>query len=124
MSETESNSLTQFNKLTPWEAERLACLAEECGEIIQVIGKVLRHGYDDWSPFDDTKTTNRQNLERELGDLSAVCQQMEKGGDISSLPITQAHKAKLEKLPKWTHHQPDSLLDGEKPLARPARNPA
>jgi NTP pyrophosphatase (non-canonical NTP hydrolase) len=99
-----------FNSLTPAEAERLACLAEECGEVIQIIGKILRHGFDDWSPLDDTKTTNRQNLERELGDLSAVCHRMEIGGDIRRGPIQEAHEAKLEKLPKWTHHQPDSLL--------------
>ena len=33
-----------FNNLTPGEAERLAILAEECGEVIQIIGKILRHG--------------------------------------------------------------------------------
>lgn len=104
-----------FNALTPAEAERLACLAEECGEVIQVIGKILRHGFDDWSPLDDTKTTNRQNLERELGDLSAVCHRMEIGGDIRRGPIQDAHEAKLEKLPKWTHHQPDSLLASATP---------
>ena len=34
-----------FNELSPAEVERLAILAEEMGEAIQVIGKVLRHGY-------------------------------------------------------------------------------
>ncbi len=34
--------MTHFNELTPAEAERLAYLAEECGEAIQIIGKILR----------------------------------------------------------------------------------
>lgn len=34
-----------FNQLKPSEAERLACLIEECGEVIQAAGKILRHGY-------------------------------------------------------------------------------
>lgn len=102
-----------FNGLTPAEAERLACLAEELGEAVQAIGKILRHGYDEWSPFDDTRTTNRQSLERELGDISAVCKLMDEEGDIDPLRIRRAHHAKLVKLPKWTHHQPDSQLKSE-----------
>lgn len=102
-----------FNGLSPAEAERLACLAEELGEAIQVIGKILRHGYDDWSPFDETRTTNRQNLERELGDISAVCQRMDEEDDIDPLRVKRAHHAKMAKLPKWTHHQPDSELAAE-----------
>lgn len=37
-------STRHFNNLTPGEAERLAMLAEECGEVIQAVGKILRHG--------------------------------------------------------------------------------
>ena len=102
-----------FNGLTPAEAERLACLAEECGEVIQVIGKILRHGLEDWSPFDVSKTTNRQNLEREIGDLSAVIDIMRFAGDLSDDGITKASDAKLQKLPRWTHHQPNSELASE-----------
>lgn len=99
-----------FNGLSPAEAERLACLAEECGEVIQVIGKILRHGLEDWSPHDPTNTTNRRNLEREIGDLSAVIDTMRFAGDISDEGITDAAEAKMHKLPRWTHHQPDSQL--------------
>lgn len=107
---TDKDNGVHFNKLTPAEAERLACLAEELGEAIQVIGKILRHGYDDWSPYDETRTTNRQNLERELGDISAVCQRMDEEADIDPIRVKVAHHHKMAKLPKWTHHQPDSEL--------------
>lgn len=99
-----------FNSLTPAQAELLACLAEECGEIVQIVGKILRHGYDDWSPLDGTKTRNRQNLERELGDLNAVCDRIRANGDIKAKHIVDASDAKHIKLAKWTHHQFDSQM--------------
>lgn len=97
-----------FNQLSPAEAERLACLAEECGEVIQAVGKILRHGYEDYSPFDETQTTNRKHLEREIGDLSAVIDTMRFANDVSDLRIHRAANEKLTKLPRWTHHQPNS----------------
>ena len=45
-----------FNKLTPAEDERLAMLAEECAEVIQIVSKIQRHGYDSWHPDDPLKT--------------------------------------------------------------------
>lgn len=59
--------MEHFNRLTPAEAERLALLAEECGEVIQAIGKVLRHGFESTHP--DGGPTNRESLERECGDV-------------------------------------------------------
>lgn len=101
---------SHFNKLSPAEAERLACLMEECGEVVQMIGKVLRHGYEDWSPHDTTRTTNRTNLAREVGDLSAVIDTMRFANDIGDDTITAAADAKMKKLPLWTHHQTGSQL--------------
>lgn len=55
------------NNLSPAELERLAILAEEMGEALQEIGKILRHGYDACNP--NTGITNRRRLEIELGDV-------------------------------------------------------
>jgi hypothetical protein len=49
-----------FNKLNPAEAERLSLLLEECGEVLQIIGKIQRHGYG---------SSNRSLLEKELGHI-------------------------------------------------------
>jgi len=57
-------------------------LAEECGEVIQVIGKILRHGYDSTHPNDPEGDTNRALLENELGDLNAALQLMTEAKDI------------------------------------------
>ena len=91
-----------FNQLTPAEAERLAMLAEECGEVIQVVGKILRHGYDSHHP-DNPKVTNRQLLGRELTDLLAVAAMMAR----DKVPEGSLHDrdiAWMKKL-RFAHHQ-------------------
>ncbi len=57
-----------FDKLTPAEHERLALLSEEMGEAIQIIGKIMRHGYNSRHP--DGGPTNRTLLQEELGDAA------------------------------------------------------
>lgn len=49
----------------------LACLSEECGEVVQAVGKIIRFGIDDHHP----KTGNIPNheiLSRECGDIIGV----------------------------------------------------
>ena len=92
-----------FNNLTPAEAERLSILAEECGEIVQVIGKILRHGYQSCHPESPIK--NRTLLEKEIGDFEAIMGMMIIKGDIHEDPICVFTKEKINKLPRWTHHQ-------------------
>lgn len=46
--------------LTNAELERLAILMEECAEVQHIIGKIIRHGYESFNPFDDNKTPNRK----------------------------------------------------------------
>lgn len=99
-------STEHFNKLSPAEAERLAILAEECGEIVQIIMKAMRHGLDFHHP--DTGETNRAAIARELGDLDAICARMVAANDINPLQIKVASQRKDQKLAQWTHHQPDS----------------
>ena len=38
--------MAHVNNLSNEQLEALAILAEECGEVIQVIGKIIRHGLD------------------------------------------------------------------------------
>ena len=93
-----------FNKLTPAEAERLAMLAEECGEIIQIVGKILRHGYESHHP-DDPSSTNRDLLTDELSDFYAVVQMMD--GDFSVIDAQRHEDEFLAKKLRYTHHQLD-----------------
>lgn len=91
-----------FNGLTPAEAERLAMLAEEAAEVIQVVGKILRHGYASYHP-NKPSLTNRVLLMNELADLNAVQLLMEGSGDVfrTGDEIEQAMARKLT----YTHHQ-------------------
>ena len=91
-----------FNGLTPAEAERLAMLAEECGEVIQIIGKILRHGYDSYHPADPS-TTNKQLLGRELTDLYAVASSLCRDG-VPEGSLHDMDMAWLKKL-RFAHHQ-------------------
>lgn len=95
--------MTQFNKLTPAEAERLALLAEECGEVIQAIGKILRHGYESTHP--DGGPTNREALERECGDLRHAVLRLQKEGDLSVRAIHGWSNAKAQNIERYLHHQ-------------------
>lgn len=103
------------NGLTPAQAELLAMLAEEAGELIQAVGKTLRHGYDSrWRAAPDAPLegpTNRQAIEQELEDMFAVLTMMggKAGGSISPafhiadgsghLSVRTAQKK------KWMHHK-------------------
>jgi len=51
--------------LSDAEIERLSLLAEECGEVIQMVCKILRHGYESRHPNGGPK--NRELLETEIG---------------------------------------------------------
>jgi hypothetical protein len=99
-----------FNKLTPAQAERLALLAEECGEVIQVVGKILRHGFDSTHP--EGGRTNRQWLEKELGDVEfakSLLVENPNGGepDLNRDLISQAFAEKGMRCFQYLHHNAD-----------------
>lgn len=98
-----------FNNLTPAQAERLAMLIEECGEVIQVAGKILRHGYDNYHP-DRPHITNRELLQRELTDLAAVQNQIHACDRVfisSSMEVDMSWGRKL----RYAHHQEELTHD-------------
>jgi NTP pyrophosphatase (non-canonical NTP hydrolase) len=99
-------SSTPFNKLNPSQAERLALLAEECGEVIQIIGKILRHGYKSTHPNDLGGDTNRALLENELGDVHAAEQLLTEASDVSLAAISAAFQRKKIRVQQYLHEQP------------------
>jgi NTP pyrophosphatase (non-canonical NTP hydrolase) len=99
---------THFNQLTPAEAERLALLSEELGEAQQAIGKILRHGYESVNPFVEDGPTNREALERELGDVEAAIRLLVKATDLDGNAIVKAEVSKLQRVGAFLHHQPRS----------------
>jgi NTP pyrophosphatase (non-canonical NTP hydrolase) len=99
------------NNLYAAELERLALLAEEAGEVIQIVGKILRHGYDSCSPFDETKTTNKELLEKEIGDLQFAIDLMCRCSDVNRRNIKWATDVKETKVQPYLHHQAKEALN-------------
>lgn len=95
-----------FNKLTDAEAERLAILAEECAEVIQVVGKILRHGYESHHPNNRT-VSNRMLLETEIGHIDAAVITLGGLSDVRAESIAEScvNKKKAIRSRKYTHHQ-------------------
>ena len=90
--------------MSPAELERLAILSEELGEVQQVIGKILRHGYDSNNPLEENGKSNREKLEMELGDVNVMVIHMMNIGDIDELTVMDRTHTKKEKLNKWMHY--------------------
>lgn len=91
-----------FNKLTNAQAERLAKLAEEAGEVVQAAMKILRHGYESFNPDDLDHRGNRADLETEIGDLHGIVSLMLERGDLHGVPLFAPDRAL-----RFMHHQSD-----------------
>lgn len=97
-----------FNRLNPAQHERLAILSEELGEAQQAIGKILRHGYESCDPTltvpeDERPPTNRENLEKELGDVVFSINLL--GDDIYQPAVGRRVIEKAAKIKPYLHHQ-------------------
>jgi hypothetical protein len=92
------------NKLTYAQIERLAKLAEECGEVVQMVGKILVHGYESYHPRDEAKTTNRMLLEGEMGNIAQMFDMMIDAGDVSEENINLSAELKKATIGKHLHY--------------------
>lgn len=95
-----------FNKLTPAQAERLAILMEECAEVQQVIGKILRHGYSSTYPANPAGPNNRELLTLEVGHL--VCAiELVTNQDLNPRGVEIHKHDKKSSMAQYLHHQRD-----------------
>ena len=98
-----------FNGLSPEAAELLAVLSEECGEVAQRIGKILRHGIR-VNPFSDSDRQsgklNTHYLEDELTDVFTLVGLLDELGVIDEGRVWAGIPAKRERLarPGILHH--------------------
>lgn len=86
-----------------------ALLAEECGEVTQIIGKSFRFGWTSYDPANPT-VTNLDLLHREVGDVLAAIQLATDRGLLIG-PKLEAHKA--EKMAKLSEIAPASFGIGQ-----------
>ena len=78
----------------------LAILAEESGEIVQIVGKVLRFGYESTNPYDTNAVpvTNLDLLHEEVGDVQAAAEFAVERGLLDKKKLAERKKWKLAKL--------------------------
>lgn len=104
------------SRLTNAEEERLVLLAEESGEIVQAVMKILRHGYASRGPAPlDQRSgtadpnaprlgiTNRSQLEHELGHHKHIIEMMLAACDIREENIQEACVEKENKIAPFLH---------------------
>ncbi len=94
-----------MSNLSESELERLALLAEEAAELIQAIGKIIRHGYEFNNPDRVEDGTNREQLEAEIGDVLYSIELMHENDDIDKWSVEAGCDLAIEKKPKYLHHQ-------------------
>ncbi len=90
--------MTPTHPPTPEQIERLAILAEECAEVIQVVGKILRHGWR------SDHFCNRIALEHELGDLQWAVGLLYRSDDVEMRSVDRFTSEKPVKAAPWLHH--------------------
>ena len=97
-----------FNGLDEADAEALALLAEEAGEIVQAAMKCLRHGLRSHNPLIDDGVndppTNGADLSKEIGQLYVAIGILINAGVLSKTEIEKARDAKMSTIGKWLHH--------------------
>jgi hypothetical protein len=98
-------SYFHFNNLTPAENERLSMLIEEFCEAGQIIGKIGRHGYESYNPYDAEPETNRQLLRKEVLDALGVIALMVERGDMAAFSDEEIQASKVKRASRFTHHQ-------------------
>ena len=102
-----------FNKLTDAETERLDLLTEELGEVLQAIGKIKRHGYSSYNPRLPDTGSNRDQLEKELGDVLYIIYLMANNGDITDDSINIRARDKSLCIGKYLHHNEAIPIGGQ-----------
>ena len=93
------------NGLTDAQVELLAILSEEMGEAQQVVGKILRHGYESCHPKRPEGPNNRERLEEELSHVKYMTGRLADCRDISDTNLNTQYWKKADNIGLYLHHQ-------------------
>jgi NTP pyrophosphatase (non-canonical NTP hydrolase) len=80
--------------------EALGILQEECAEVIQNVSKCRRFGLE--NEYLNGVGTQRENLEKEVGDVLAMIDILIDQGVLNSASLDIARANKKQKLKKWS----------------------
>ena len=88
-------------------ANGLAKLAEECGELLQVVGKVLAYGS---GPHPDGTPSLAERLENEIADVTAAIELVAETHALDTQAISQRVDRKLALFREW-QQDPDNATN-------------
>lgn len=101
---------------------------EEAGEFIQIAGKIGRHGWSSFSPADHDRTSNRELLAQEAGDLIGAIRTLVRHGYIDGDIVERYACSREDKLDRICPidelcYSPDEFEDTEERpfIPRPKR---
>lgn len=77
----------------------LAKLTEECGELLQIVGKIM--AYPEQNDHPDGTTDMRKRLLEELGDVSACISFVTSANDLSYSELVDRIEYKIERFAHW-----------------------
>ena len=86
------------------QLERIAYLMEECAEVIQICGKIIRHGPESSNPNDLESRSNMDLLAEELADVRKAEHLLISAEDVDPDAIAH-HYGKPRS--RYFHHQQD-----------------
>ena len=85
------------------DRELLICLMEECAEVIHIASKTVRHGLESYNPRELAGRSNKQALNREVGDLTCLITLLQQRTILHSDVISRYHDIKLRTLSEYLH---------------------
>jgi NTP pyrophosphatase (non-canonical NTP hydrolase) len=89
---------------TPAQVERLDILIEECSEVIKAITSIKRFGFESYNPTLLVSDSNRDDLARELGDLTNAIAMLTEAGDVDPMMVINRAEKKAAEIGKWMQH--------------------
>ena len=95
--------ITPHELPSPYEAELLTILIEECAEVQQRATKILRFGVGESEP--GPNADNQFRLSAEVGDLQCLIELCDKAELIDYNVMNEYQINKREKLKKYMQHQ-------------------
>ena len=90
--------------ITDAQVERFGIFVEECGEALQIVGKIQRHGLLNRNPTIEKAQTNRRMLEKEIGHILNSIKLLIEAGDVREEVILKAAAAKAETIEPWLYY--------------------
>ena len=84
--------------------ETLLKTAEEAGEVVQAVTKMLQHGARSYNPHNPSMGDNRRHFSKELGDMLGLIKWCFENGLVDQYHFQEAARTKMHRVAKYAHN--------------------